>query len=68
MLRAQRPQIRSGPRLPGKWLTIGLFLVPAVLLYLVFVIIPILQAAHFSLYKWNGLGPVSYTHLTLPTN
>jgi raffinose/stachyose/melibiose transport system permease protein len=26
--------------------------------YLVFVIIPIIQAAHFSLYKWNGLGPL----------
>jgi len=44
--------------LPGKWLTIVLFLVPALALYLVFVIIPILQAAHFSLYKWNGLGPL----------
>ena len=31
---------------------------PALVLYLVFVIVPILQAAHFSLYKWNGLGPL----------
>ena len=58
MLRAERPDTRSGPRLPGKWLTIGLFLLPALVLYLVFVIIPIIQAAHFSLYKWNGLGPL----------
>ena len=29
------------------------------MLYLVFVIIPILQAAQFSLYKWNGLGPLT---------
>ena len=58
MLRAERPETRSGPRLPGKWLTIGLFLVPALVLYLTFVIVPILQAAHFSLYKWNGLGPL----------
>jgi raffinose/stachyose/melibiose transport system permease protein len=58
VLRAERPETRSGPRLPGKWLTIGLFLVPALVLYLTFVIVPILQAAHFSLYKWNGLGPL----------
>src|SRR4029078_11825677 len=36
----------------------GVFSVPARPLYLVFVIVPILQAAHFSLYKWNGLGPL----------
>jgi raffinose/stachyose/melibiose transport system permease protein len=58
VLRAERPDARSGPRLPGKWLTIGLFLLPALVLYVVFVIIPILQAAQFSLYKWNGLGPL----------
>jgi len=58
VLRAERPDARSGGRLPGKWLTISLFLLPALVLYLVFVIIPILQAARFSLYKWNGLGPL----------
>ena len=58
MLRAERPDARSGPRLPGKWLTISIFLLPALALYLVFVITPILQAARFSLYKWNGLGPL----------
>jgi raffinose/stachyose/melibiose transport system permease protein len=58
VLRAERPDARSGPRLPAKWLTIGLFVLPALVLYLVFVIVPIIQAAHFSLYKWNGLGPL----------
>jgi raffinose/stachyose/melibiose transport system permease protein len=58
VLRAERPGTRWGPRLPGKWLTIGLFLVPALALYLLFVIVPIIQAAHFSLFKWNGLGPL----------
>jgi raffinose/stachyose/melibiose transport system permease protein len=58
VLRAERPGTRSGSRLPGKWLTISLFLVPALALYLVFVIVPIVQAAHFSLFKWNGLGPL----------
>ena len=43
----------------SKWLTITLFLVPALALYLLFVIVPIIQAAHFSLYKWNGLTPLT---------
>jgi raffinose/stachyose/melibiose transport system permease protein len=58
VLRAEGRETRSGPRLPGKWLTISLFLLPALALYLVFVIVPIFQAANFSLYKWNGLGPL----------
>jgi raffinose/stachyose/melibiose transport system permease protein len=40
-------------------LTIGLFLLPALALYLVFVLIPIVQAAHYSVYKWNGLTPLT---------
>ena len=43
----------------SKWLTIVLFLVPALALYLLFLIVPIIQAAHFSLYKWNGLTPLT---------
>ena len=48
---------RTGNR-RSKSLTIVLFLVPALALYLLFVIFPIIQAAHFSLYKWNGLTPL----------
>ncbi len=50
---------RSGPRRPTKWVTIGLFLVPALALYLLFVILPIVQAAYYSLFKWNGLTPLT---------
>jgi raffinose/stachyose/melibiose transport system permease protein len=50
---------RAGRRLPTKWATIALFLLPALALYLVFVLIPIVQAAHYSLYKWNGLQPLT---------
>ena len=39
--------------------TVGLFLLPALLLYGVFVLIPIVQAAHYSLYDWNGMKPLS---------
>jgi raffinose/stachyose/melibiose transport system permease protein len=38
---------------------IALFLLPALLLYGLFVIIPIIQAANYSLYDWNGLKPLS---------
>jgi raffinose/stachyose/melibiose transport system permease protein len=37
----------------------GLFLLPALVLYGVFVLIPIAQAAHYSLFKWNGLTPLT---------
>jgi raffinose/stachyose/melibiose transport system permease protein len=52
---------RSGPgaRLRAKWLTIILFLLPALALYLLFVLFPIVQAAHYSLFKWNGLQPLT---------
>jgi raffinose/stachyose/melibiose transport system permease protein len=39
--------------------TIGLFLAPALSLYGLFVLFPIVQAAHYSLYRWNGLQPLT---------
>lgn len=36
-------------------LTIILFLLPSLVLFVVFVLVPVIQAAHYSLYKWNGL-------------
>jgi len=38
--------------------TIAVFLVPALALYAVFVLLPVVQAMRFSLFKWNGLGPL----------
>lgn len=38
-------------------LTIVAFLLPAVVLFLAFVIYPILQSVYYSLFDWNGLGP-----------
>ena len=48
---------RSGPR--TRWLTIALFVLPALTLYAVFVLLPIVQAMHYSLFKWNGLTPLT---------
>jgi len=41
------------------WPTIVLFLLPALLLYALFVLYPIVQSARYSLYRWNGFGPLS---------
>ncbi len=40
------------------WAVPGLFLLPALALYGTFVLFPIIQAARYSLYDWNGLEPL----------
>jgi raffinose/stachyose/melibiose transport system permease protein len=37
--------------------TVILFLLPAFVLFLVFIIYPILRSAYFSMFTWNGLNP-----------
>jgi len=39
--------------------TIVLFLLAPAILYTIFVLVPVGQAAYYSLYKWNGLGAVT---------
>jgi len=39
--------------------TIALFLLPALVLYAVFVLFPVVQAMRFSVFKWNGLEPLT---------
>jgi raffinose/stachyose/melibiose transport system permease protein len=43
------------PRLGRKWVEIGLFLAPAVALYAIFLIVPVIESIHYSFYAWNGL-------------
>ena len=50
---------RARPRLPAKAITVVAFLLPALALYLLFELLPIVQAAHYSLYDWNGLEPLT---------
>ncbi len=40
------------------FLTLAVLLGPALILFTAIVIIPVFEAAAFSLYKWNGLGPM----------
>src|SRR5262245_47854592 len=42
----------------GRAAIIVLFLLPAVAIFTIFVVWPVAQAAYFSLFKWNGLGPL----------
>ena len=46
---ARRRRIRNG-------IETGLFVSPALVLYLLFVVGPLVYAAYFSLYHWSGLG------------
>ena len=49
------------PRPPIRWgkiATIAGFLLPAGILYSGLVLFPIVQAAYYSLFRWNGLGPI----------
>jgi raffinose/stachyose/melibiose transport system permease protein len=41
-----------------KWISIALFLAPALALYCLLVIVPIFQAVYYSGFKWSGLGPM----------
>ncbi|PZG22549.1 sugar ABC transporter permease [Micromonospora craterilacus] len=59
------PAAHSGRRDRSRGLvTIALFLAPALVLFLLLVITPILVAAYASMYKWNGFGlPEDYVGL-----
>ncbi len=47
-----RPDVASWPVIIG-------FLLPALLLYLIFVIYPIVLSIRYSFFDWNGLGPLT---------
>jgi raffinose/stachyose/melibiose transport system permease protein len=52
------PQTRA-PRRGQDYVTIALFLLPAVILFALFLIYPIFRSAYYSLFNWNGLGPAT---------
>ena len=49
----------AGGRGNAPWLIIVAFLIPALVLYAVFVIYPITQSARYSVFNWNGLEPLT---------
>jgi raffinose/stachyose/melibiose transport system permease protein len=50
---------RTGRQLRG-WGIAGLFMLPALALYGLFVLFPIVQAARFSVFDWNGLKAMDH--------
>lgn len=55
-----RAQAANSPRAGSDQLmTIALFIIPGAVIYTLFLIVPIIQAAYYSLYDWNGLGPLT---------
>jgi raffinose/stachyose/melibiose transport system permease protein len=42
----------------SQFLLLAFLLGPALILFTLFVVVPVFQAAFFSLFKWNGLGPL----------
>ena len=53
-------KLGRGSGAPRRWrdnLTISLFLLPAVTLFIVFVIFPIVQSIYYSTFNWKGFGP-----------
>lgn len=42
-----------------RWTVIVGFLAPAALLYVIFIVYPFLASLRYSLYNWNGVGPLS---------
>ncbi|WP_404431030.1 sugar ABC transporter permease [Microbacterium lacus] len=61
------PAVTAGPAAPSKkrangtgrkWLEIGLFAGPALVLFLSLVLLPVALAAVFSFFNWNGLTPL----------
>jgi raffinose/stachyose/melibiose transport system permease protein len=55
--RAERSGARRG-RSARKKIEIGAFVAPALLLYLVFVMLPMAMAAFYGFFDWSGLGPL----------
>jgi raffinose/stachyose/melibiose transport system permease protein len=53
------PNVRTNSkrRKSGQTFTIGLFLIPGAIVYILFLVWPIIQALYYSLFNWNGLGP-----------
>ncbi len=52
------PPRRPARRDARKWLEIGLFVGPALIVFLAFVILPVVLAGVYSFFNWNGLTPL----------
>jgi raffinose/stachyose/melibiose transport system permease protein len=51
------PKRNRSPRRTQDYVTIVLFLLPAFVLFLLFLIYPIFRSVYYSMFNWNGIGP-----------
>lgn len=51
------PKRNRSPRRRQDYVTITLFLLPAFVLFIIFLIYPIISSVYYSLFNWNGIGP-----------
>jgi raffinose/stachyose/melibiose transport system permease protein len=56
VLSAPARRLSRRARTRRRWATIALFLAPALALYLLLVVVPVLQAIYYSGFQWSGLG------------
>jgi len=52
-------RVTSSPQRIQDRLTIFFFLLPAIILFLLFVVYPIVQSIYYSLFNWKGFGPAT---------
>lgn len=57
--RTESPAVSAkNPRNDVRTVTIALFVVPGLLVFLVFFLLPVIQSAQYSFYHWDGFGPL----------
>ncbi len=54
----KKKRMRTTKRKTQDYITIMLFLLPAFVLFMVFIIYPIIRSTYFSFFTWNGLNPI----------
>ena len=52
----------------NKALMVVLLVAPGMILFLTFVLVPVVQSARYSLFDWNGFGPPPITSGSTTTN
>jgi raffinose/stachyose/melibiose transport system permease protein len=57
-VKPERPRKRSTRSRVRRASIITIFLLPSVILYTVLVVLPVIQAAYYSLFRWDGLEPL----------
>ncbi|UOK59618.1 hypothetical protein MGI18_13285 [Bacillus sp. OVS6] len=58
-----QPAVRPKSKSLNKFVTISLFLAPAIIIYVIYVLYPIFSTLLYSFYEWDGVGAGTYVGL-----